>query len=140
MQVSVFWVALLVAVGAFMTLWYGLARLTCRYDLVDSAWGPGFVFVAWLSLANDQAPAGRGKRGIERGQIGRGWRLTTRDRLGYGAGVIAQGQQGRERVVGGCRGERVLGEPGGQVGRRAEQFDRRSLVPRVRSTPTLAAG
>lgn len=51
MQVSVFWVALLVAVGAFMTLWYGLARLTSRYDLVDSAWGLGFVFVAWLSLA-----------------------------------------------------------------------------------------
>lgn len=51
MQALVFWIALLIAVGAFMTLWYGVARLTNRYDVVDTAWGLGFVFVAWLSLA-----------------------------------------------------------------------------------------
>ncbi|HET6925127.1 MAG TPA: DUF1295 domain-containing protein, partial [Candidatus Saccharimonadales bacterium] len=32
-----------------MSAWFVLARLTDRTDVVDSAWGLGFVYVAWLS-------------------------------------------------------------------------------------------
>lgn len=51
MEVVVFWIALLVLVLSYMTLWYGVALASKRYDVVDSAWGIGFVLVAWVSLA-----------------------------------------------------------------------------------------
>jgi steroid 5-alpha reductase family enzyme len=50
MQASIFWIALLCIVVSYMNLWYGLALYTKRYDVVDSAWGLGFVLVAWVSL------------------------------------------------------------------------------------------
>lgn len=46
----VFWVALGIIVVSYMSLWYGVARYTHRYDVVDSAWGLGFIVVAWVSL------------------------------------------------------------------------------------------
>lgn len=50
MESFVFWLALLGIVITYMSLWYGLARYSGRYDVVDSAWGLGFVLVAWVSL------------------------------------------------------------------------------------------
>lgn len=50
MVALVFWIALVVIVLAYMSLWYGLARYTGRLDVVDSAWGLGFVLVGWISL------------------------------------------------------------------------------------------
>ncbi len=51
MGILVFWIALLLVIIGYMTLWYGIALYTKRYDVVDSAWGLGFVLVAWVSLA-----------------------------------------------------------------------------------------
>ena len=51
MEALVFWVALLVIILSYMTLWYGIALSTKRYDVVDSAWGLGFVLITWVSLA-----------------------------------------------------------------------------------------
>lgn len=51
METLVFWTALLIVVFSYMTLWFGVSLYTKRYDVVDSAWGLGFVLVAWLSLA-----------------------------------------------------------------------------------------
>jgi len=47
----VFALGLALVVGTYMTLWYGLASYAKRLDLVDIAWGLGFVLVAWVSLA-----------------------------------------------------------------------------------------
>jgi len=54
MTLFVMLVALLVAVWVYMTLWFGLARWSDRTDVVDSAWGLGFVYVAWLAFAIGQ--------------------------------------------------------------------------------------
>src|SRR4051812_14868304 len=51
MQAVVFWAGLVGVILCYMTLWYGVATRTGRYDVVDSAWGLGFVLTAWLSLA-----------------------------------------------------------------------------------------
>lgn len=51
MDLIVFWICLLVIVVAYMTLWYGISLYTKRLDVVDTAWGLGFVVVAWVSLA-----------------------------------------------------------------------------------------
>lgn len=40
---------LAVAVWAYMTAWFMIARLFDRADVIDSAWGLGFIFVAWLA-------------------------------------------------------------------------------------------
>jgi steroid 5-alpha reductase family enzyme len=47
----VFWVALAFLAFSYMTLWFGMALYTKRYDVVDSAWGLGFVLLAWSSIA-----------------------------------------------------------------------------------------
>lgn len=49
-EAFVFWLALAIVILAYMTMWYAAALWTKRYDAVDSAWGLGFVLVAWLSL------------------------------------------------------------------------------------------
>ncbi len=41
---------LAVAVLSYMTAWFVLARVVQRTDAVDSAWGLGFVFVAWTAF------------------------------------------------------------------------------------------
>ncbi len=51
MQLLVFWLGLGIITFSYMSLWFGLALYTKRYDVVDSAWGLGFVLVAWISLA-----------------------------------------------------------------------------------------
>jgi steroid 5-alpha reductase family enzyme len=40
---------LALAIWAYMTLWFVIARLFQRTDLVDSAWGLGFIYIAWLA-------------------------------------------------------------------------------------------
>ncbi len=50
MDAIVAWGALAVIVLTYMILWYGLFRVTGRLDVVDSAWGLGFVLIAWVSL------------------------------------------------------------------------------------------
>lgn len=50
MDALIFWVALASIAIVYMTSWYGIARITGRTDVVDSAWGLGFVLVAWVSL------------------------------------------------------------------------------------------
>lgn len=47
----VFWVGLSVITMSYMTVWYFMALYTRRYDVVDTAWGLGFILVAWVSLA-----------------------------------------------------------------------------------------
>lgn len=37
------------AVLAYMTTWFGFAVLLRRRDVIDSAWGLGFVMVAWIA-------------------------------------------------------------------------------------------
>ncbi|TAH36608.1 DUF1295 domain-containing protein [Candidatus Saccharibacteria bacterium] len=54
MEISIVTAALGAIVLAYMSCWYVLARLTGRLDVVDSAWGLGFVLVAWASLAITQ--------------------------------------------------------------------------------------
>jgi len=39
-----------IVVLLYMTAWFGLARALQRADAVDSAWGLGFVAVAWTAL------------------------------------------------------------------------------------------
>lgn len=51
MNLVVFGVALGIIVFTYMSLWYVLALYLKRYDVVDTAWGLGFVLVAWVSLA-----------------------------------------------------------------------------------------
>ena len=51
MELLILFVALLLVVFVYMTGWFVIARLTHRYDVVDSAWGLGFVLVGWVSLA-----------------------------------------------------------------------------------------
>lgn len=51
MDTVVFWLALAVIMFSYMSLWYGVALYAKRFDVVDSAWGLGFVLVAWSSLA-----------------------------------------------------------------------------------------
>lgn len=48
---------LLLAVWAYMTLGFVVARLTNRTDVVDSAWGLGFVVVAWAAWLLDSRQA-----------------------------------------------------------------------------------
>jgi steroid 5-alpha reductase family enzyme len=43
------WVILLVAAWIYMTGWFLLARRLQRTDVIDVAWGLGFVVVAWLA-------------------------------------------------------------------------------------------
>ena len=50
MDALIFWVGLSVVVISYMTLWYGMAQYVQRYDVVDTAWGLGFIVVAWVSL------------------------------------------------------------------------------------------
>ena len=50
MDALVFCISLSVVILTYMTAWYGVALYTHRYDVVDSAWGIGFVLVAWVSL------------------------------------------------------------------------------------------
>ncbi|MEI7653604.1 MAG: DUF1295 domain-containing protein [bacterium] len=40
-----------IALLAYMTLWFGYATYLKRDDVADTAWGLGFVCVAWLTLA-----------------------------------------------------------------------------------------
>ena len=47
----IFSLALSLILLSYMTLWYGLATYIRRLDIVDTAWGLGFVLVAWVSLA-----------------------------------------------------------------------------------------
>jgi steroid 5-alpha reductase family enzyme len=50
MQLAVFLFSLSIIVFSFMSLWYLVALYSNRYDVVDSAWGLGFILVAWVSL------------------------------------------------------------------------------------------
>jgi steroid 5-alpha reductase family enzyme len=45
-----FWISLSLVVLLYMSLWYAVAIYTSRYDVVDSAWGIGFVVIAWVSI------------------------------------------------------------------------------------------
>lgn len=50
MGTIIFWVGLGFITLSYMTLWYFVSLYIKRLDLVDSAWGLGFVLVAWASL------------------------------------------------------------------------------------------
>ena len=50
MQAFVLWLSLATAVFLYMSLWYGLALRYRRLDVVDVAWGMGFIYVAWLGF------------------------------------------------------------------------------------------
>ncbi len=50
MELVVLLGALTTVTVTYMAAWYGIARLTGRFDVVDSAWGLGFMLVAWTSL------------------------------------------------------------------------------------------
>jgi steroid 5-alpha reductase family enzyme len=46
--IDIVWVCALVAI-AYMCIWFALALLLKRRDVVDSAWGLGFVLLAWVA-------------------------------------------------------------------------------------------
>jgi steroid 5-alpha reductase family enzyme len=50
--------ALAVAALGYMTAWFVLARLSNRADLVDTAWGLGFVYLTWLAWRLWDSPTG----------------------------------------------------------------------------------
>ncbi|MEJ0072782.1 MAG: DUF1295 domain-containing protein [Candidatus Saccharibacteria bacterium] len=50
MELVIFWVGLLLIVFCYMSLWFALSIYARRLDVVDSAWGLGFVLVAWIAL------------------------------------------------------------------------------------------
>jgi steroid 5-alpha reductase family enzyme len=43
-------VGVLLLVWIYMTVWYFIALYTKRYDVVDIAWGLGFILIAWFSV------------------------------------------------------------------------------------------
>jgi len=50
--------ALLFAVIGYVTAWFVIARLSDRTDVVDTAWGLGFVYIVWLAYAISQEHGG----------------------------------------------------------------------------------
>lgn len=58
MPLLVIFLGLLVAVFGYMTAWFVVARLADRADVVDTAWGLGFVYVAWLAWLIREKPGG----------------------------------------------------------------------------------
>ncbi|HWT55842.1 MAG TPA: DUF1295 domain-containing protein [Candidatus Microsaccharimonas sp.] len=58
MNVAGLFFGLFVAVLGYMTAWFVIARLTDRADVVDTAWGLGFVYVAWLTWLMVGKPGG----------------------------------------------------------------------------------
>jgi steroid 5-alpha reductase family enzyme len=48
---------LLVVVG-YMTAWFAIARLSNRVDVVDTAWGLGFIYATWLAWVLQGSPTG----------------------------------------------------------------------------------
>jgi steroid 5-alpha reductase family enzyme len=50
--------ALAFATFGYMTLWFVVARLTNRADVVDTAWGLGFVYLTWLAWRLDGSETG----------------------------------------------------------------------------------
>jgi steroid 5-alpha reductase family enzyme len=57
MTLFVIFLGLLVAVVGYMTAWFVVARMSGRTDVVDTAWGLGFVYiasVAWLLAGSPQ--------------------------------------------------------------------------------------
>lgn len=58
MSLVILCIALLVAVLGYMTAWFFVARLSNRTDVVDIAWGLGFVYVAWVAWLIQDMPPG----------------------------------------------------------------------------------
>lgn len=51
-------ILLALAVWMYMTVWFMVARFTARSDVIDSAWGLGFIFVAWIAWAGNGKSVG----------------------------------------------------------------------------------
>lgn len=58
MSVLTLFLSLLAAVVGYMTAWFIVARLADRADVVDTAWGLGFVYVAWVAWFMQGRPGG----------------------------------------------------------------------------------
>jgi steroid 5-alpha reductase family enzyme len=58
MMLFMTFLSLFIAVVVFMTGWFVIARLTDRIDVVDTAWGLGFVYVALLAWLTQGTPSG----------------------------------------------------------------------------------
>lgn len=54
---GLFFVLLISAVG-YITAWYVVARLIKRADIIDTAWGLGFVYLSWLAWRLWGSPSG----------------------------------------------------------------------------------
>jgi steroid 5-alpha reductase family enzyme len=50
MSLTVLFGILALAIFAYMTVWFQLARITKRIDVIDSAWGLGFIYIALITL------------------------------------------------------------------------------------------
>lgn len=50
MSLSALYLLLAVSLLIYMSLWYGVANYLKRIDVIDTAWGLGFVYVALLSF------------------------------------------------------------------------------------------
>jgi len=55
----VFWITGGVVLG-YMTVWFVIALMRGRNDIVDVAWGPGFILAAFVSLGVGGTYSGRG--------------------------------------------------------------------------------
>jgi steroid 5-alpha reductase family enzyme len=62
MSLSLLLAILATALFAYMSVWFFLARTVKRIDVIDSAWGLGFIYVALIGLFS-QAPMPAAARG-----------------------------------------------------------------------------
>jgi steroid 5-alpha reductase family enzyme len=58
MSLLALFTGLIVATFGYMTAWFVVARLSNRADVVDTAWGLGFVYVAWVAWLIQGKPSG----------------------------------------------------------------------------------
>ncbi len=55
-----YFLSLAIVLAGYMSVWFGISLVKKRNDVADEAWGLGFVFLAWTSLAIGGNPGGRG--------------------------------------------------------------------------------
>ena len=58
MNVAGLFFALSIGAFGYMSAWFVVARLLKRADIVDTAWGLGFVYLTWLAWRLWESPAG----------------------------------------------------------------------------------
>jgi steroid 5-alpha reductase family enzyme len=55
-----YYITLIAVVFFYMNFWFMISLVKKRNDVVDIAWGLGFVLVAWISFFISENPSTRG--------------------------------------------------------------------------------